>query len=63
MLRPGQPASHNVARFGITTRLLAAFEISALRLSLLAATRGLGLDDVQIESRPERRGSTAARGQ
>lgn len=34
----------------------------ALRLSLLAATRGLGLDDVQIESRPERRGSTAARG-
>jgi hypothetical protein len=34
----------------------------ALRLSLLAALRGLGLGDVQIESHPERRGSAAARG-
>ncbi len=40
----------------------AAAAARALRLRLLAATRGLGLGDVQIESHPERRGSTAARG-
>jgi len=34
----------------------------ALRLALLAATRGLGIDDVQIASHPQRRGTTAARG-
>ena len=40
----------------------AAAAARALRLSLLAATRGLGISDVQIASHPERRGSTAARG-
>jgi hypothetical protein len=34
----------------------------ALRLALLAATRGLGIGDVQIASHPQRRGTTAARG-
>jgi hypothetical protein len=34
----------------------------ALRLSLLAATRGLAIGDVRIASHPERRGTTAARG-
>lgn len=34
----------------------------ALRLSLLAATRGLPLGDVQIASRPARHGTVAARG-
>jgi len=34
----------------------------ALRQSLLSATRGLGLADVQIASQPERRGAIAARG-
>ena len=34
----------------------------AMRLSLLAATRGLAIGDVQIASHPERRGTTAARG-
>ena len=34
----------------------------ALRLALLAATRGLELDDVRIAAQPERRGSAAARG-
>ncbi len=34
----------------------------ALRLSLLAATQGLSIGDVQIASHAERRGSTAARG-
>jgi hypothetical protein len=40
----------------------AAAAARALRLSLLAATHGLGISDVQIASHPERRGTTAARG-
>jgi len=46
--RPGAPDGAAAAR--------------ALRLSLLAATRGLLIGDVQIASHPERRGTTAARG-
>jgi hypothetical protein len=34
----------------------------ALRLSLLAATRGIAIDEVQIAAQPERRGLVAARG-
>jgi len=34
----------------------------ALRQSLLSATRGLGLADVQIAAQPEKRGAIAARG-
>ncbi len=34
----------------------------ALRLSLLSATRGIAIDDVQIAAQPERRGLVAARG-
>jgi len=40
----------------------AAAVARALRLTLLAATRGQGLADVQISVQPERRGDTAARG-
>jgi hypothetical protein len=34
----------------------------ALRLSLLSATRGIAIDDVEIAAQPERRGVVAARG-
>lgn len=34
----------------------------ALRLSLLSATRGIAIDQVEIAAQPERRGQVAARG-